>query len=341
MVLALLHAGCGHDKGPTIGAGGGDSTTASDGAGGTGTGGGGGGDAVVRLGIMIHLEGWTFNNPAKFADYAASLRAYADLFEKHGAKMTFECRSDHADAIVKYGDNYLEEMQSRGHGIGVHADSGYPEASFTQASFANEIEKKANELESLGVTIRHVSGICSALDWVGAAIDAGYAFSTGNVAYCAMSLDDSVQPPEYSACASPAACHFQYPVGAPHHPYRPASSQFWLDDDREGKLVLLPAGYILDGFDEEVNGGTTPLEDAVFDAADIAAFEAEIDKAIAAADPAQYNIYYVAWSFGKPLDLGVMEDWLEAVDARVKTGKLAWRTLPEMYDEYVAWEAAR
>ena len=33
------------------------------------------------------------------------------------------------------------------------------------------------DAEDLGLSIEHVSGICSELDWAKAAIDAGYAFT--------------------------------------------------------------------------------------------------------------------------------------------------------------------
>lgn len=301
-----------------------------------------GGDTptTVDVGIMMHLEANKLGTAAIFQDYAAQLRTYATLFEKYGARMTLEAHATHLDAIEKFGDNFMTEMEARGHASGVHADSGFPEEDYTQDSFVNDLVVKKAQAERLGLTVRHISGICSALDWVGAAIAAGFSFTTGNVAYCAMSLDKDLQPPEYSDCPSPGACHEQFPRAAPHQPWRPRRAARWLEDDEAGPIVLLPAGWIIDFAHEEADDLGLKLKDGVFDQADIDVAAQTLDEAIAAAVPDRVNHYYFAWSFGKSLDPTLLESWLKMIDERVKAGKLVWKTLPQVYDEYIAWEQA-
>jgi hypothetical protein len=159
------------------------------------------------------------------------VREYASLFEKYGAKLTLESK-ELTDGILRWGDNVLLEMEQRGHGIGVHADIG-GQRNYDCRRFADDLRARKEQLESLGVTVRHVSGICSHCDWVTAAADAGYLFTTGQVAYCVMSLPPEQHPPEYCDCPSPAACHDPFPTDLADrlHPWRMRSGADWLTRD--------------------------------------------------------------------------------------------------------------
>ena len=80
--------------------------------------------AVLYLGVMVHLEGWADGeNQKSFTEHVKLIREYAVLFEKYGAKFTWESKKV-TDGILKWGDNVLLEMQQRGHAIGLHADLG-------------------------------------------------------------------------------------------------------------------------------------------------------------------------------------------------------------------------
>jgi len=120
---------------------------------------------VLYLGIMVHLEGWDdARNQTRFERHVQLMREYASLFEKYGAKLTWESK-EVTDGILRWGDNVLLEMEQRGHGIGVHADIG-GEQRYDWRRFADDLRAKKEQLESLGVTVRHVSGIASQCDWV-------------------------------------------------------------------------------------------------------------------------------------------------------------------------------
>ncbi|NPV87792.1 MAG: hypothetical protein HPY45_17470 [Anaerolineae bacterium] len=284
-------------------------------------------DAVLYMGIMVHLEGWNDGEEQeRFERHAEKMRAYASLFERYGAKLTWESK-EVTEGIIRWGDNVLLEMEQRGHGVGVHADVG-GQASYNCKNFAADLRAKKEQLESLGVTVRHVSGIVSHCDWVTAAAEAGYLFTTGQVAYAVMSMPPDQRPPEYRNCPSPSACHDIFPpeLADRLHPWRMNSGSDWLNDAPNGRLVMLPAsgGLAYMGQNEE------------FTQADVDAAIAELEQAIALAQPGRVNTYYLGWSLGKALDENLLENWLERIQRYVAEGSVQWKTLPEMYDAYIA-----
>jgi hypothetical protein len=277
---------------------------------------------------MVHLEGWKDDlDPARFERHAQLMREYASLFETYGAKLTWESK-EVTDGALKWGDTVLLEMQQRGHGIGVHADIG-GQKTYDCSRFSADLRAEKEQLESLGVAVRHVSGIVSHCDWVTAASDAGYLFTTGNVAYAVMSMPPESRPAEYRNCRTPAACHDVFPaeLEARLRPWRMNSGADWLTHDPNGKLVIIPS-----------SGGLCVREKSEDPSCE--AFFSELEQAIALSQPGQVNAYYVSWSLGQPIELDVLEAWLQRMDAYVRAGQVEWKTLPDMYDAYIAWEAA-
>jgi hypothetical protein len=294
--------------------------------------------AVLYYGIMVHLEGWDdARQEGSFERHAAAVRRYADLFEKYGARLTLESK-EFTDGCVQWGDNVLKEMEDRGHGIGVHADIGGGK-DMNCAEFTPLLRERKETLESLGVRVRHASGIVSACDWVTAAADAGYQFATGTVAYALMSLREDLRPEGFADCAGPGACHQAYPfdIAGRLHPWRMRSGEDWILNDPDGRLVILPSGGGLTCAAEEA-GSDDSYTKCDFTAADVDALIAELEKVLALVEQGKINTYYVSWSLGQELDDSILEDYLRRVKPSVDAGRLQWKTLPEMYDLYVAWE---
>jgi len=296
------------------------------------------GQGVLYLGIMVHLEGWDdARDRAKFERHVQLVREYASLFEKYGAKLTWESK-ELTDGVLRWGDNVLREMERRGHGVGVHADIG-GERNYDCRRFAADLRAKKEQLGSLGVTVRHVSGICSSCDWVTAATDAGYLFTTGAVAYCVSSLPAELRPEPYKNCPNPAACHQPFPSALADrlHPWRMSGGANWLTPDPNGRLVILPASGGLACMQEETASGES-FARCDFTTQDIDAFIRQLEEALSYTRPDRINIYYVSWSLGSPLDKALLEAWLQRIQPYVKSGQVEWKTLPEMYDAYVQWE---
>ncbi|MBN2092234.1 hypothetical protein JW964_21625, partial [candidate division KSB1 bacterium] len=166
----------------------------------------------IYLGIMVHLEGWQEElvNEEMFDHHVRLIREYSSLFETYGAKLTWESK-EITEASILWGDKVLKEMEQRGHGIGVHADVG-GQKDYDCSKFEHDLKVRKDLLESLGVTVRHASGVVSHCDWVAAMIGAGFEFTSGNVAYAVMSMPEASRPDEFRNCESPFACHDLYPA---------------------------------------------------------------------------------------------------------------------------------
>ncbi len=294
-------------------------------------------DNVVLIGVAVHLEGWPLGEEP-FDRYAERMRDYATLFERYGAKFTWEAGPQAIDGSAMYGDNVLAEMVQRGHAVGVHADAGGSERD-TQLEVSSTLNVLKVNAEALGLSINDVSGVCSHLDWVGAVAETGYEIVTGVVAYCWSSTPEGARPAEFRDCESPITCHDPYPETVPErlYPWRPASSENWITHDPAGPIVIMPSAGGLNCADGERASMEGP-GGCPFDQSDIDAYLAELDESLAAAEPGKVNIHYVITSLGTPLDLGVMEAWLQAIQPYVERGDVQWATIPQMYEAYVASE---
>ncbi|MBN1440867.1 MAG: hypothetical protein JW929_15780 [Anaerolineales bacterium] len=300
-----------------------------------------GAEAVLYYGVMVHLEGWDDAGKEEvFERHAELVRRYASLFETYGARLTLESK-EFTDGCIRWGENVLKEMEDRGHGIGVHADIG-GEKDMDCAAFAPLLRERKQTLESLGVRVRHASGIVSACDWVTAAADAGYSFASGTVAYALMSLREDLRPAGFADCAGPGACHQAYPFdfAGRLHPWRMNSGEDWILPDPKGRLVILPSGGSLTCAAEESGSGDSYTK-CEFEPADVDALIAELEQALSYVEAGLVNTYYISWSIGAERDESLLEDFLRRVKPYVDDGRVQWKTLPEMYDLYVAWEGTQ
>jgi hypothetical protein len=291
----------------------------------------------LMIGFMVHLEGWNDDmNQAKFNEHAQIVREYADLFERYGAKITFESK-ELTDGSIKWKDNVLLEMQQRGHGVGVHADEGGDRDYDECQGFTEALLREKTQLESLGVNVLHVSGVVSKCDWVTATAQAGFKFTTGTVSYAAMSLSPDLKPAEYSNCPNPSRCHDVFPTELEGriHPWTAENGSNWILDDPNGQLVILAASQGLTCVEEELSpSGKTGS--CVFNQGDINAYIEQLNLALSLAEPGKVNIFYVGNSLGAKLDMNILEAWLKAIDPYVKNGQVQWATLPEIYQAYAA-----
>jgi hypothetical protein len=294
------------------------------------------GEGVLFIGIMVHLEGWEDDiNQQRFTLHAKVVREYADLFEKYGGKLTLESK-EMTEGIHRWGDNVLLEMEQRGHGVGVHADLG-GEKGYDCSQFTADLRQRRQRLEALGVSARHVSGNSSTCDWVTATIDGGYQFTTGQVAYSVMSMPVNKRPPEYRNCPNPWSCHEVYPSDLADriHPWRANSGADWVTHDPNGRLVILSSSSGIKQMYEETYGEGID-KNMEFTISDVDAYFEQLDQALSLSTPDQVNIFYVSWSLGSELDRTVTEEWLKRLQPYIKSGRVQWKTLPEMYDAYIA-----
>jgi hypothetical protein len=303
------------------------------------------GDVTVYLTVTVHLEGWQVEQPEVFTQYAAKIREYSDFTRLHGATFTWETANLIEPCFSS--DNLLYELQHTRHdGVGVHADLGgrATELGYTQLQFNTELAQMKRDMEALGVTVVHVSGICSELDWIDAAISAGFKGVTGTVEYCLKSLAPEELPSGYedvATCTNPSECHDPYP-GDPLErllPYRVSSGTDWTTPDPGGRLILFHSSGAVPCLYESAQTGGGSHTRCVFDQEDITQALSEIDFAVQHADPTKLNTIIFTWSIGSLPPMPLLGDLLDAVKKQyVDTRKVVWKTLPEMIELYEEWE---
>ncbi|MGQ0804887.1 MAG: hypothetical protein ACT4PI_13620, partial [Actinomycetota bacterium] len=193
------------------------------------------GSDPLMLNISIHTDGYTEEDDPITADdpdggrpifdiHVAFLTGLADDadggdgVDPGDAKITFELTPSFVAATEMWGSTFIADMDGRGHGIGVHADIG-GQGYLDRTEFTNQLIAMRDDIEAHGVDVVHVSGICSPSEWVEAAIDAGFAATTGMVEFCQSSYPDNYPLP----CGDAAnECHGMAVTDWEHliHPWR-------------------------------------------------------------------------------------------------------------------------
>jgi hypothetical protein len=288
---------------------------------------------VVNFTIVLHLEGWKDGNDEQsFRRHATLLREYADLFEKYGARMTLESK-EIIDGCINWNDNVLLEMQQRGHAVAIHADAGGKKGS-TVRSIEQTLTEMRAKLALLGIDATSASGVCSDADWVEACRRSGIDTVSCMVAYGLWSLDPALRPAEFEPYRNPSEGHGPYPFELEDRvqPWLMNSGADWILPDTNGDILLIPTGLSLNGAVEEL-GGERVLQ-SEFGQEDIDAWREALPRVIAAADSNEVNTFYAVWSFGKAVDLELLEEWLKLIDEYVQAGSLRWSTIPEMAQLY-------
>ncbi len=280
----------------------------------------------LYLGFSIHLEGWKVGNErvgydqAVYERYSDLILGYSDLANSYGMPFTWETANLIAPS-ANFEPNILWQLYQRGDGIGIHADlGGKPNAPGGQTKFTRDMERLRLEMEAMGIPISHVSGICSTMDWVTAALDAGYEAATGTVDYCLKSLPLDQQTTAIRACESPATCHDAYPGEIPDllHPYRAADGSTWTTPAAEGLLLIHAAGDIpctAAGCDMQL-----------------------IEDALAAREPGVFHSLFFIHSFGSPMDEETLISFYKSIQPYIESGDIVWGTMPQVVQEYAAME---
>ena len=73
-----------------------------------------------------------------------------------------------------------------------------------------------------------------------------------------------------------------------------------------------PSGLSLNNAYEELNGVKGGKSD--FDAQDIATWKEILPILTAASDSGKVNTFYAVWSFGKAVDMDLLEEWLQLIE---------------------------
>jgi len=297
--------------------------------------------APLYVALTVHLEGWSVMDEALFTQYVKKIREYSDLTHQYQMPFTWET-ANLTKGVEKHGDNILLELQAeRGDGVGVHADlGGSQKPGFDQAKFMADMQKQKTGMEALGVEVRHVSGICSHLDWVTAAREVGYEATTATVEYCLKSLPEDQQSPEILACDNPSKCHDPYPSDPAEklHAWRAESGSNWTTPSEEG-LILFHSSGSLPCLAESAADPDSHTN-CTWDQDDVDQAITHIETALSLRDPSKMNQLVFVWSFGQAINKDLLKQLLEGIQTHVDSGNVVWTTLPGMIDHFEAWEQA-
>lgn len=293
------------------------------------------GKGVIQFTIVLHLEGWNDGaSETSFRRHAEQLREYADLFETYGATMTLESK-EIIDGCINWNDNVLIELQQRGHAVGIHADAGGQDGA-TIRSIVRTLTEMRGKLLLLGINTTFASGVASKANWVKACEDAEIDTVSCMVAYGLWSLDEQLRPEGFEPYRSPSDGHEPYPFELEDRltPWLAGDGSNWIVNDPAGSVLIIPSGLSLNNAYEELNGVKGGKSD--FDAQDIATWREILPRIVEASDSGRVSTFYAVWSFGKAVDMDLLEEWLQLIDGYVQGGNLRWSTIPEMADFYRA-----
>jgi hypothetical protein len=188
-----------------------------------------------------------------------------------------------------------------------------------------ELTRQARQIRSLGLTVRHVSNICSAVDWVRATREAGLEAATAMVGYCLKSLSD---PGAAADCANPSQCHDAWPgtVTGQMSAWHARSGSDWTTPaaPAEDTVLLIPTAGAVNCASEAASGTVSPTRCA-YDAADADAVLAELEATIAARRPGQRHSFVMVASWGTRPDAAVYRALFSAIRSRwVERGVARW-----------------
>jgi len=289
----------------------------------------------VRLVATIHQEGWQlWGHPQTTRDLLSEMSAQSELAAAHGAAFSWEVRE-----LLPIGRDLgaldLAILTHRGHSVGFHGDVGHFNAQFLLDGF---LESYRADGVALGAEMAQASGICSPLDWVGAAERAGFRAVTGATCRCLQSLDPENLTPELASAAANTLCHEPWPPSLQGrlYPWRLGPSGDWLGHHPDGGLIMFPTSISLDCNDEAAAGLNT--FDCELSKADLDIWFQTLDEALALADPGWFPTFQTTWSMGAPPDHAMLEAWLERVEPYLRDERVVWLSASDLVDEYEAWE---
>ena len=285
--------------------------------------------------FTFHLEGPNLvASQTGFDNYVANIRTTAELFHKNGAVATWEA-AEIVEKSKTYGVNILKELETGGDAIGLHANgAGYvpTDKNYTTEKMAAELVKQRANIEALGVTVRHVSNICSTVDWVNAVQTAKFEAVTGVVDYCLKSLPVAEQG-SAASCDAPNNCHTPYPKDTKDSmsSWYAASGSTWTTQASSGTLILPTAGAVPCSA-EEAGGAVSPTQ-CSYATDDVTATLAQVDIAVANRQPGKVHSHVLVASFGQTPNSQVIESLFQQIKAKyIDTGKAKWVKIPDLID---------
>lgn len=288
-------------------------------------------ETQLHLGLSVHLEAWEVEDPQVRATYLQLIDQLAEAAEAEGLGVSWEVGAGLVAVDDPQVDALLRELEDRGHEVGVHADlGGDPTDGLSQEAFATALRERRDDLLDAGVQADHVSGICSHLDWVAAAQQAGFTVNAGMVRYCLQSLDPALAPVDLSDCTSAAECHDLWPPSPPANmlPWRADDGDSWILAQPTGGLLLVPEADGLACASETLAGEGDGA--CTFDSDDADALGALVDQARQQLEPGEVGAWRVATSLGPEPDRQAWGAFMAAAAEVTQQEGVSWSTTRQL-----------
>jgi hypothetical protein len=291
----------------------------------------------LNLAFTFHLEGQSLvASQTAFDRYVENMRATAAIFHRYAAHPTWEA-AELVEKIAKgtLTPNILKELENGGDAIGLHANgAGYVpnDPNYSVDKMEAELKRQKGYVDSLGLTVRHVSNICSSIDWVTAVRRANFEAVTGVITFCLKSL--SAPPAEATSCASPDKCHSAYPAETVEQisSWYAESGANWTTPATSGLMVVPTAGALPCAYEESLPDAGAPTR-CGYGEDDATTALGYVEQAVGARTPGKVHSYVFVASFGQTPDAQVFESLLSQIKAKyIDTGKARWTTVPGIID---------
>lgn len=303
-------------------------------------------DAPLFFSTMTHLEGgWEMAliNEGFFNRQAEYLRTAYDYAKEYDATITIESEIPMAEAMVKWGDNLLQEALDAGQGVGTHCDTT-PSARFSDPEIIEEISLRKAAVDALVDASENLgcAGAGGFGDWYVGMVGAGFKYIDGLVGFHYLAMDESELPNgwnyrsilnEYFHDHAPQDDDLRY------YPFRIREVGFTPDD--EGELVV-SAGDVgqITALDESLRTGTWDggcegqCEFTEEDVDALVAFIREFNETRDRTRVAKLQVYIATQVYDDPMIEYFFSELQKLQDEEV----MQWASQKEVYEAFVAWE---
>ncbi len=294
---------------------------------------------VLLVAFQLHIEEmvegrYYDDDRALFEKYADVLDRLANVFERHGAKISVQTEKNFALADVKFGRRILRELVERGHGVGVQSHMGH---------HIRELHLNTDE-EKLLYTLEVKRAVASAVGYEPTNIGGGFEMENvnllgtveGGLGFTSMT---AVEKPYNKRTGKPPSC--LHPWILPPTQMIDLRDPSWLAHDVGGSIVYIPGWYMCsEGFEIDCRNGGNCFELA----------SQSLYKALEDADHRFINVWWFSshlYQCGRSEEevervLNAYDKWLsEVVDPLVEQGKVRWMTFDEIAMIYLRWEKER
>jgi hypothetical protein len=303
-------------------------------------------DAPLFFSTMTHLEGgWEMAliNESFFNRQAEYLRVAYDYAQEYDATITIESEIPMAEAMVKWGENLLQEALDAGQGVGTHCDTT-PSARFSDAEIIEEISLRKAAVDALVDASENFgcAGAGGFGDWYVGMVEAGFKYIDGLVGFHYLAMDESEYPDGWDVeliMMKHFHDHAPQEDELRYYPFRISEVGFTPDPDGDlvvsagdvGQITAIAESLGTGSWDGGCKGDCPFTEE---DVDTLVQFIREFDQTRDVTRVAKLQVYIATQVYDDPM----IEYFFSELQKLQDEGVMQWATQKEVYEAVVAWE---